>query len=98
MSPLAITEDYEKSLSDLKGEHHTSLKSRLDADLKQIKSESLKTSNDDRFVVTENGTIFADFVKKSKTIKSIKKIGIIGDSVAKVVELVKISVNICLKS
>ncbi|MGO4027242.1 SGNH/GDSL hydrolase family protein, partial [Staphylococcus pseudintermedius] len=83
MSPLAITEDYEKSLSDLKGERHTSLKSRLDADLNQIKSQSQKTANDDRFIVTENGTIFADFVKKSKTIKSVKKIGIIGDSVAK---------------
>ncbi|EGQ3673005.1 SGNH/GDSL hydrolase family protein [Staphylococcus pseudintermedius] len=83
MSPLAITEDYEKSLSDLKGERHTSLKSRLDADLNQIKNQSQKTSNDDRFIVTENGTIFADFVKKSKTIKSAKKIGIIGDSVAK---------------
>ncbi|HCT0590672.1 TPA: SGNH/GDSL hydrolase family protein, partial [Staphylococcus pseudintermedius] len=67
MSPLAITEDYEKSLSDLKGERHTSLKSRLDADLNQIKSQSQKTANDDRFIVTENGTIFADFVKKSKT-------------------------------
>ncbi|HEC2222247.1 TPA: SGNH/GDSL hydrolase family protein [Staphylococcus delphini] len=83
MSPLAITEDYEKSLSDLKGERHTSLKLRLDADLNTIKSQSQKTSNDDRFIVTENGTIFADFVKKSKTIKSVRKIGIIGDSVAK---------------
>ncbi|HEC2216495.1 TPA: SGNH/GDSL hydrolase family protein [Staphylococcus delphini] len=83
MSPLQITEDYEKSLSDLKGERHTSLKSRLDADLKQIKNESQKTSNDDRFVVTENGVVFADFLNKSKTVKTVKKIGIIGDSVAK---------------
>ncbi|PCF83018.1 SGNH/GDSL hydrolase family protein [Staphylococcus delphini] len=83
MSPLQITEDYEKSLSDLKGERHTSLKSRLDADLKHIASRSLKTSIDDRFVVTANGTVFANYLSMSNTIKNVKKIGVIGDSVAK---------------
>ncbi|EGQ0321093.1 SGNH/GDSL hydrolase family protein [Staphylococcus pseudintermedius] len=83
MSPLAITEDYEKSLTDLKGVKHESLKKRIDSDMKYVESKSQKTSNDDRFIVTENGTVFADFLNKSKTIKSVKKIGVIGDSVAK---------------
>lgn len=83
MSPLQITDDYAKSLTDLKGEQHESLKGRLDADLKYIAKKSMKTSIDDRFIVTENGTVFADYLSMSNTIKSIKKIGVIGDSVAK---------------
>ncbi|QHW38055.1 SGNH/GDSL hydrolase family protein [Staphylococcus ursi] len=83
LSPLQITDDYEKSLTDLKGTRHASLKERLDADIKTIQAKTTQTANDDRLVVTENGMIFANFFDKSATIKTVKKIGIIGDSVAK---------------
>ncbi|MBF0842302.1 SGNH/GDSL hydrolase family protein [Staphylococcus lentus] len=78
MSPLEVTEEFEKSKIDLRGNKCDSLSERLQNDFKLLNNEHM----DANILATENGTIMYDFTSKSK-IRQIKKIACIGDSVAR---------------
>ena len=80
MSPLQLTQDFINSTTDLKGIKHESLNERLKTDFKNNNSESKENNN---LVVTKNGTVVFDYSKVSKTIKDVKRIYCVGDSVAR---------------
>lgn len=79
MSPLEVTEEVSKSKIDLTGVKHETLSQRIDADINNI----IKKDKYSNLVVTQNGTLVYDYSKLSQTIKQVRNIYCIGDSVAR---------------
>lgn len=81
MSPLEVTEQVQKSKTDLKGNKHKTLSERIAADFQNLNTENENKNDNTDIVVTENGTLVYDFTSKSK-IQKVKTIACLGDSVA----------------
>ena len=79
VSPLEITEEFLKSKIDMSGNVHKTLSERINSDINNIKNKD-RLSN---LKVTTNGTLVYDYSVLSDSIKKIRNIYCIGDSVAR---------------
>lgn len=77
-SPVSANYELMEAREDTRGIKHQTLSQRIESDLQEVK----KIGRNSDFVVTKNGTLMTNLLNKS-SIKNVKKIVCIGDSVAK---------------